>query len=114
MVEIADSPSIFFKNMTGMQLPVVVSHGEGRVETSASPVPLRYVNFKGESTEVYPYNPNGSVQGIAGLCSQDGRVTLLMPHPERVIRTVSNSWHPKEWGEYSPWFEMFANAYAWS
>jgi phosphoribosylformylglycinamidine synthase len=110
MVEIPESPSIFFKGMSGFKIPVVVSHGEGRVTEPASPVALRYVNSQGEPTQDYPDNPNGSYDAIAGLCSKDGRVTLMMPHPERVIRTVSNSWHPDNWGEFSPWFQIFLNA----
>ena len=67
----------------------------------------------GDVTERYPYNPNGSPQGITGLTSDDGRFTILMPHPERVFRTVQMSWHPREWGEDSPWMRMFRNARAW-
>lgn len=111
MVEIPDSPSIFFKNMAGTKIPVVVAHGEGQVKQAAYPVALRYIDPQGNRTQDYPYNPNGSFDAIAGLCSEDGRVTLMMPHPERVIRTVSNSWHPEEWGEFSPWFQIFLNAY---
>jgi phosphoribosylformylglycinamidine synthase len=114
MVEIPDSPSIFFKNMAGTKIPVVVAHGEGQVKEAAYPVALRYIDPQGNPTQDYPYNPNGSLNAIAGLCSEDGRVTLMMPHPERVIRTVSNSWHPQEWGEFSPWFQIFLNARAFA
>jgi phosphoribosylformylglycinamidine synthase len=68
------------------------------------------VNNRGQVTENYPANPNGSPEGITGICSKTGRVTLMMPHPERVFRTVQFSWHPPEWGEYSPWFKLFQNA----
>lgn len=110
MVEITDSPSVLLKGMAGMKLPVVVAHGEGQIAFNPSQVVARYVNPAGEVTQDYPYNPNGSPNGIAGFCSDDGRVTLMMPHPERMIRTVSNSWHPDNWGELSPWFQMFLNA----
>ena len=75
-------------------------------------VTLRFVDNRGAATEAYPYNPNGSPQGIAGLTTADGRITILMPHPERVWRTVQMSWHPDDWGERSPWYRMFANARA--
>lgn len=114
MVEVADSSSVLLQGMAGSQMPIVVAHGEGRVETDSNNVALRYIDATGQATQVYPYNPNGSAEGIAGLCSDDGRVTIMMPHPERVIRTVSNSWHPKtEWGEFGPWFNMFLKAREW-
>jgi len=118
MVEVADSPSIFLSDMVGSQLPVVVSHGEGRAvfapNTQAhATVALRYLDFDGRATETYPLNPNGSPAGITGLTTQDGRFTIMMPHPERVFRTVQNSWHPKEWGENAAWFRMFASARRW-
>ncbi|MGL4474331.1 MAG: phosphoribosylformylglycinamidine synthase subunit PurQ, partial [Shewanella sp.] len=97
-----------------------VSHGEGQVEfasnaallaaEASNTVALRYVDGTGQVTERYPLNPNGSVNGITGMTTQDGRVTILMPHPERVFRTVANSWHPQQWGEDSPWMRMFRNA----
>jgi phosphoribosylformylglycinamidine synthase len=123
MVEIMESPSVLLSGMQGSMLPIAVAHGEGRAvfEDSVSTqdllatqrVALRYVDSKGEATEHYPENPNGSVDGITGLCSDDGRVTIMMPHPERVCRTVTNSWHPDEWGEDGPWLRMFRNARAW-
>jgi phosphoribosylformylglycinamidine synthase len=76
-------------------------------------VSLRFVDNHGRATETYPANPNGSPQGITGLTSRDGRATILMPHPERVFRTVQNSWHPQEWGEDSGWMRMFRNARVW-
>ena len=73
-------------------------------------VSLRYVDNNGQVTEQYPANPNGSINGITGLTSNDGRVTIMMPHPERVFRTVANSWHPAQWQEDSPWMRLFRNA----
>ena len=98
---------------------MAVAHGEGRAEfdsaadQSAARVALRYVDGHGRPATDYPLNPNGSPDGITGLCSDDGRATILMPHPERVVRTVNLSWHPPEWGEDSPWMRMFRNARAW-
>ncbi|MEP7275402.1 MAG: phosphoribosylformylglycinamidine synthase, partial [Betaproteobacteria bacterium] len=121
LAEIVRSPSLFFRGMEGARLPVVTAHGEGRAEfrdaahlaSAQSLVTLRYVDHRGNATDRYPYNPNGSPQGITGLTSDDGRFTILMPHPERVWRTAQMSWHPEGWGETSPWFRMFANARAW-
>jgi phosphoribosylformylglycinamidine synthase len=120
LVEIQDSPSIFFEGMAGSRMPIAVSHGEGRAEfssldaletaNSSGTVAMRYVDNYGEITETYPANPNGSPDGITALSNTDGRVTIMMPHPERVFRTVSNSWHPDHWGEDSPWMRMFRNA----
>ncbi|MBI1395900.1 MAG: phosphoribosylformylglycinamidine synthase [Betaproteobacteria bacterium] len=121
MVEIPDSPSLFFRGMAGTRLPVVVSHGEGRAEF-ASPralrearrlATLRYVTHRGDVATSYPANPNGSPEGLTGFTTPDGRFTILMPHPERVFRTVQMSWHPAGWGEDSPWMQMFRNARAW-
>ena len=123
MVEIMQSPSVLLAGMQGSMLPIAVAHGEGRavfdsaVSTNdllaAQRVTLRYVDSNGSATEHYPENPNGSVDGVTGLCSDDGRVTIMMPHPERVCRTVTNSWHPDEWGEDGPWMRMFRNARVW-
>jgi len=121
MVEIARSPSLFFRGMEGSRIPVATAHGEGRAEfrdaahfAAAQPlVALRFVDHRGDATERYPTNPNGSPMGITGLTTADGRFTILMPHPERVWRTAQMSWHPDDWGETSPWFRMFANARAW-
>ena len=120
LVEIQKNPSIFFEGMQGSRMPIAVSHGEGRAEF-ASPeamalaeasgtIALRYVNGQGEIATKYPQNPNGSPNALSGICSTDGRVTIMMPHPERVFRTVANSWHPDSWGEDSPWMRMFRNA----
>lgn len=119
MVEVQQSRSIFFQGMEGSRMPIAVSHGEGRAEFKGNSlsatqqrqqVSLRYVDNYGRVTEQYPANPNGSPQGITGLTSDDGRATIMMPHPERVFRTVANSWHPDEWQEDSPWMRMFRNA----
>ncbi|HET7359362.1 MAG TPA: phosphoribosylformylglycinamidine synthase [Rhodanobacteraceae bacterium] len=118
-VEVLDSPSLFLKGMAGSRIPVVVAHGEGRVdfERACSPSKshgcLRYVDNRGKPTEAYPLNPNGSPGGLTGFTAADGRVTILMPHPERVFRSVQMSWRPDAWGEDSPWMRMFRNARAW-
>jgi phosphoribosylformylglycinamidine synthase len=116
LVEIIDSPSVFLAGMAGSRLPIATSHGEGRatfadgVSRSKARVALRYVDNHGEVASAYPANPNGSVDGICGLTSTDGRATIMMPHPERVVRTTQNSWHPDEWGDDSPWLRIFRNA----
>jgi len=118
LVEIGQSPSFFFAGMAGSRLPIATSHGEGRAvfssevakEAAERLVTLRYVDNYGAVTESYPANPNGSAGGICGLTTEDGRVTIVMPHPERVASTVQNSWHPEEWGEDGPWLRMFRNA----
>lgn len=123
MVEVQQSNSVLLQGMEGSRLPIAVAHGEGRAEfkdpaqiesaQQAAGIALRYVDNWGEVTETYPANPNGSVQGITGLTNADGRVTIMMPHPERVYRTVQNSWHPNEWGEDGVWLRLFRNARAW-
>jgi len=118
-LEVLDSPSIFLRGMTGSRIPVVVAHGEGRAvfaqggDIKRAGVCLRFVDNDGKGTESYPLNPNGSPKGITGISAADGRVLALMPHPERVFRTVQMSWAPREWGEDSPWMRMFRNARAW-
>ena len=119
LLEVVDSPSIFLRGMEGSRIPVAVAHGEGRaefdsaVDQAAARVALRYVDGDGRATERYPLNPNGSPEGITGLSSDDGRVTILMPHPERTPRTLNLSWAPAGWGEDSPWLRMFRNARVW-
>ncbi|KZE35137.1 phosphoribosylformylglycinamidine synthase [Crenobacter luteus] len=118
MVEVSDSPSIFLADMAGSRLPVVVSHGEGRAvfapgHQDAVRVALRYIDDAGRPASAYPANPNGSPDGITGVTTADGRFTIMMPHPERVFRTVQNSWHPANWGENGAWFRMFASARRW-
>ncbi len=118
-LEILDSPSLFFKGMTGSRIPVAVAHGEGRVSfpqacsPSKAHAAVRFVDNRGKPTENYPLNPNGSPGGLAGFTAADGRVTILMPHPERVFRSSQLSWHPDGWGEDSPWLRMFRNARVW-
>lgn len=119
LVAVTESPSIFFQGMVGSRLLVAVAHGEGRVQFAESDdvhstgVALRYVDEQGQPTECYPLNPNGSTQGITGLTSTDGRVTIMMPHPERTPAAVNFSWHPQQWPDVSPWQRFFANARHW-
>ena len=119
-VEIQKSPSILFAGMEGTRIPVAVAHGEGRMDfgTESSQaveglVSLRYVDATGQPTERYPFNPNGTEGGMTALTTTDGRVTIMMPHPERVFRTVQNSWHPDDWEEEAPWIRLFKNARKW-
>jgi len=118
MVEVTESPSLFFDGMAGSRIPVVVAHGEGRAlfthgrRLEDALVTLRFVDNRGTATEIYPYNPNGSPGGVTGTTTADGRFTVVMPHPERVFRTVQMSWHPDGWGEDSPWMRLFRNARA--
>ena len=118
MVEVQQSPSIFLKDMAGSRLPVVVSHGEGRAvfaegAQAKAIQALRYVDNHGKVATTYPFNPNGSPDGITGVTTHDGRFTIMMPHPERVFRTLQMSWHPEGWGEDSPWLTMFKSARKW-
>jgi phosphoribosylformylglycinamidine synthase len=123
LVEVLPSPSLFFRDMAGSRMPIAVSHGEGRVEFRAGQseaalqqaglTTLRYVENRGGAAAHYPANPNGSPGGLTGFTTRDGRYTILMPHPERVFRTVQNSWHPREWGEDGPWLRLFRNARRW-
>ena len=120
LVEVTASPSLLLQGMVGSHMPIAVSHGEGLVEVrdaahlaaleSKGLVALRFIDNFGAVTESYPANPNGSPNGITAVTSESGRVTIMMPHPERVFRTVANSWHPEEWGEDSPWMRIFRNA----
>ncbi|MER2512597.1 MAG: phosphoribosylformylglycinamidine synthase [Nitrosomonas ureae] len=123
MVEIQSGPSLFFDGMAGSRMPITVAHGEGKIELCsgqsgdiASLVTMRFVDNHGQVTEQYPYNPNGSLQGITGLTTPDGRFNVLMPHPERVFRVTQHSWYPgirSEWGEDGPWMRLFRNARKW-
>ncbi|MBL4744270.1 MAG: phosphoribosylformylglycinamidine synthase [Cycloclasticus sp.] len=117
MVEIQHSPSILLAGMEGSQMPVAVAHGEGRTEytsdTEKGHVALRYIDHVGKVTEQFPFNPNGSAEGVTGLTTDDGRFTIMMPHPERCFRTVQNSWSPDYWGEDGAWLRMFRNARKW-
>jgi len=126
MVEVLESPSLFFNGMAGSRMPIAVAHGEGFAEFSDGNavnsvldnklVTMRYIsnaspsNGKSTATEVYPFNPNGSPQGITGLTTHDGRFSIMMPHPERVFRAVQHSWRPDDWAEDGPWMRMFRNA----
>jgi phosphoribosylformylglycinamidine synthase len=119
LVRVPDSNSVLFAGMQGSVLPIVVAHGEGRAEfASGGPgrlladgmLALQFVDNRDHVTERYPFNPNGSGAGLAGICTADGRVTALMPHPERVFRTVQNSWAPPSWGEDGGWMRLFRNA----
>jgi phosphoribosylformylglycinamidine synthase len=121
LLEVQPSPSMFFDGMEGSRIPVALAHGEGYAEfrdaaqqaAAEALVTLRFVDNRGATTERYPYNPNGSPQGITGLTTADGRFSILMPHPERVFRSVQMSWRPEQWGEDSPWMRMFRNARRW-
>jgi len=122
LVQIQENPSILFKDMAGSHMPIAVSHGEGRADINledataliqSGQVAVRFVDHELNIAERYPMNPNGSPLGITGLSNMDGRITVMMPHPERVYRTVQNSWHPEEWQEFSPWMRMFRNARLW-
>jgi phosphoribosylformylglycinamidine synthase len=122
LLRIEPGPSILFRGMAGSRIPVATAHGEGRAELNdaqlaalehAGLIAARFVDGRGAVATRYPANPNGSPGGVAALTSRDGRITVMMPHPERVFRTVQLSWHPPEWGEDSPWMRMFTNARAW-
>jgi len=120
MVEVLESPSLFFNGMAGSLMPIAVAHGEGFAEFSSESavnetlakklVTMRFIDGASTPTEVYPLNPNGSPQGITGLTTQDGRISIMMPHPERVFRSVQHSWRPEDWQEDAPWMRMFRNA----
>ena len=123
MVQVQESNSIFLQGMAGSRMPIAIAHGEGHAEFESAEalleadlsgcVAMRFVDNHGKVTESYPANPNGSPRGITGLTSRDGRVTIMMPHPERVFRAVQNSWRSEEWNEDAPWMRMFRNARVW-
>ncbi|WP_432415564.1 phosphoribosylformylglycinamidine synthase [Chromohalobacter israelensis] len=123
MVQVEKSPSILLAGMEGSRLPIAVAHGEGRAEfrdsghlrsmQTSDQIAMRYVDNYGQVTTRYPANPNGSSAGITGLTTPDGRVTIMMPHPERVARAVTNSWRPDEWRQDGAWMRMFRNARVW-
>lgn len=120
LVKVEKTPSVVFDGMAGSHLPIAVSHGEGRAEfanaaafeacNNSGLVALRFIDNHLNPTQSYPANPNGSPAGITSLTTEDGRTTLLMPHPERVFRTVNNSWQPKGWEEDGGWLRLFRNA----
>nr|WP_298140061.1 phosphoribosylformylglycinamidine synthase [uncultured Pseudomonas sp.] len=123
MVQIQESASIFLQGMAGSRMPIAIAHGEGHAEFESEEalleadlsgcVAMRFIDNHGKVTENYPANPNGSPRGITGLTSRDGRVTIMMPHPERVFRAVQNSWKPEDWQEDAGWMRMFRNARVW-
>jgi phosphoribosylformylglycinamidine synthase len=121
LVEVSRTPSLLLAGMAGSRMPIAVAHGEGRaaftdaaqLASSRPYVALRYVENDGSPAEYYPANPNGSPEGITGLTTIDGRVTIMMPHPERVFRAVQHSWRPDNWGHDGPWMRLFRNARAW-
>ena len=122
MTRIAPSPSLFLAGMQGSELPTVVAHGEGRAVFERGALEqaargrllcLHYLASNGAAAERHPANPNGSDAGVAGATTPDGRVTIMMPHPERAFRAVQHSWHPPGWGEHGPWLRMFVNARRW-
>lgn len=123
MVQVQESASIFLRDMAGSRMPIAIAHGEGHAEFESEEalleadlsgcVSMRFIDNHGKVTENYPANPNGSPRGITGLTSRDGRVTIMMPHPERVFRAVQNSWKPDEWNEDGGWLRMFRNARVW-
>mgnify|MGYP000754097589 CR=1 FL=1 len=123
LLEVQTSPSMILSGMAGSRIPVAVAHGEGRAEFSnvdklsqlqqRNLLALQYVDNYGKTAVEYPANPNGSPEGLAGVCSESGRVTIMMPHPERVYRTVQNSWAPEDWQEDAPWLRLFRNARQW-
>ncbi|WP_409267432.1 phosphoribosylformylglycinamidine synthase [Massilia sp. BHUDP2] len=119
MVEVLDSPSIFFDGMAGTHAPLAIAHGEGFADFSltgdvnAVVKSLRYVDNRGQATETYPFNPNGSPGGLTAVTTEDGRFTAMMPHAERVFRTAVHSWAPSGWPDESPWMRMFRNARKW-
>jgi phosphoribosylformylglycinamidine synthase len=123
LVKVANTPSVFFAGMEDSVFPIAVAHGEGRARfvddtqlqalQRADLIPIHYVDSHGQVAERYPANPNGSPAGIAGVCSRDGRVTIMMPHPERVFRACTNSWRPPQWQEDGPTLRLFRNARHW-
>ncbi|MBU1329660.1 MAG: phosphoribosylformylglycinamidine synthase [Gammaproteobacteria bacterium] len=123
MVQVQESASILLRGMAGSRMPIAIAHGEGHAEFESEEalleadlsgtVAMRFIDNHGKVTEAYPANPNGSPRGITGLTSRDGRVTIMMPHPERVYRAVQNSWKPDEWQEDGAWLRMFRNARVW-
>jgi phosphoribosylformylglycinamidine synthase len=122
-VRVEESASILTMGMGGSELPIVVAHGEGRAQfssphdlsdlESSKGVSLRYIDNQGQAAATFPANPNGSPNGVTGLCNADGRVNIMMPHPERVFRTVQMSWAPADWPEDSGWMRLFRNARLW-
>jgi phosphoribosylformylglycinamidine synthase len=123
LVKVEPSPSILLSDMAGSHLPIAVAHGEGRAQFASTQaqaaceasgtISMRYIENDLEATDHYPANPNGSPNGITGLTSEDGRATIMMPHPERVYRVIQHSWAPAQWGEDGGWLRLFRNARRW-
>jgi phosphoribosylformylglycinamidine synthase len=123
LVKVSPSNSVFLGNMSDSIFPIACAHGEGRAEfpsaqaeaaaLASGNIALQFIDNYENVTQQYPANPNGSPEGITGMCNDDGRVTIMMPHPERIFRAVTNSWRPDEWGEDSPTMRMFRNARVW-
>jgi phosphoribosylformylglycinamidine synthase len=124
LLQVQDSSAQLLAGMSGSHMPVAIAHGEGRAEfasqaafeklNESGQVTLRYIDNNLSVTEAYPANPNGSPAGIAGVTSKDGRVMIMMPHPERVFRAVQNSWAEDQWQEDAPWMRLFRNARVFS
>ena len=118
-VKIKKTNSILFNEMENSIMPIAIAHGEGkasfnsRKSGSESNIAMQYVDHSGSPTQNYPHNPNGSENSAASICDDTGRITIMMPHPERVFRSIQNSWHPDKWQERSPWMRMFENARKW-
>jgi len=118
-VEVADSPSLFFRGMAGSRVPIAVAHGEGfanfqqRGNVHRAIAALRFVDNQGRATEAYPHNPNGSPAGVTGVTTADGRFTAIMPHPERVFRNIQMSWTSGDRSAASPWMQLWHNARRW-
>ena len=119
MVEVLDSPSLFFQGMAGSRLPIAVAHGEGyanfsrRGHAQRAIAAMRFVDHKGLPTEIYPFNPNGSAGGLTAVTTADGRFTAMMPHPERVFRNIQMSWTSLNKSSLSPWMRLWRNARRW-
>ena len=116
-VRINNSKSLFFAGMQDSVMPIAIAHGEGKASFKSklpeNTISMQYVDHSGNASQIYPHNPNGSENAAAAICDETGRVTIMMPHPERVFRAVQNSWHPNNWDERSPWMRMFDNAREW-
>ncbi|MBK9346330.1 MAG: phosphoribosylformylglycinamidine synthase [Burkholderiales bacterium] len=119
MVEVLESPSLFFKDLAGMRLPIAVAHGEGyanfkyRGNAARAIAAMRFVDNTGAATEAYPFNPNGSPAGLTAVTTADGRFTAMMPHPERVFRNIQMSWNSLDANAHSPWMQLWHNARRW-
>jgi len=116
-VKINNSKSILFDGMQDSIMPIAIAHGEGKAtfksKIPANNISMQYVDHSGSPSQIYPHNPNGSENAVAAICDETGRITIMMPHPERVFRAIQNSWHPNDWEERSPWIRMFENAREW-